>query len=123
MTVCIGATRLVFRPGGAEFARITHRGGCLPPAIVGRTGCPGTSVRRSRCGRPVYAASEASSRSAARRDKRLALELANPFAGEIQLVTDRLERPRLALEAEAQLEDPPLPLRQRVESPAHTLAA
>ena len=37
-------------------------------------------------------------------------------------MADRLERPRLALEAEAQLEDAPLPLRKRVERPADALA-
>ena len=36
---------------------------------------------------------------------------------------DRLERPRLALEAEAQLEDPPLPLGQGVEGTPYALAA
>ena len=34
----------------------------------------------------------------------LTLELANPLACQIELVPDRLERPRLALEAEPQLE-------------------
>ena len=47
--------------------------------------------------------------------ERLALELADALARQIELVADRLERPRLALEAEAQLEDPPLALRERVE--------
>src|SRR5262249_60689913 len=54
---------------------------------------------------------------------RLALELPHPLAREIQLVADRLERPRLALETEPKLEDPPLALRQRVQRLAHTLAA
>jgi hypothetical protein len=36
-------------------------------------------------------------------------------------VADCLERPRLALEAETQLEDPPLPLGQRVERTADSL--
>src|SRR5262249_36245162 len=47
--------------------------------------------------------------------QRLALQLPHPLAGQVELVTYRLERPRLALEAEAQLEDPPLALGQRVE--------
>src|SRR5206468_11163767 len=34
---------------------------------------------------------------------------------QVELVADRLERPRLALEAEAQLEDAPLALGERVE--------
>src|SRR5438876_1094620 len=55
--------------------------------------------------------------------QRLALELANPLASQIQLVPDRLERPGLALEAEAQLEDAPLALRQSIECLAHTLPA
>src|SRR5213078_5403908 len=42
---------------------------------------------------------------------------------QIGLVADRLERPRLAVEAEAQLEDPPLALGQGVERPPHALAA
>ena len=48
--------------------------------------------------------------------ERLSLELAHALAGQIELVTDRLERPRLALEPEAQLENPPLPLGQRIEA-------
>src|SRR5919202_1354203 len=36
---------------------------------------------------------------------------------------DRLERSRLALEAEAQLQNPPLPLRQRVERAPDALLA
>src|ERR671935_2451975 len=55
--------------------------------------------------------------------QRLALELANALTRQVQLVADRLERPRLALEAEAQLEDPPLALWQGVERPPHALAA
>jgi hypothetical protein len=43
--------------------------------------------------------------------ERLTLELADPLPRQVELVPDRLERPRLALEAEAQLEDPPLTLR------------
>src|SRR5215212_9360982 len=55
--------------------------------------------------------------------ERLALQLPHPLAGQVELVTDRLERPRLAFEAEAQLEDPPLALGQRVERLAHALPA
>src|SRR6266516_1567185 len=54
--------------------------------------------------------------------QRLALELPDALAGQVELVADRLERPRLALEAEAQLEDAPFPLGQGVEGPADTLA-
>src|SRR4051812_10649684 len=53
----------------------------------------------------------------------LALELTHPLAREVELVPDRLERPRLALEAEAQLQDPPLPLWKRVERLTDVLAA
>src|SRR6188508_3024082 len=55
--------------------------------------------------------------------ERLALELANPFARQVELVADRLQRPRLALEAEAELEDPPLALGQRIQRLADALAA
>src|SRR6266516_678180 len=54
--------------------------------------------------------------------QRLALELSNALAGEVELVPDRLERPGLALEAEAQLEDAPFPLGEGVKGPTHTLA-
>src|SRR5687768_11376549 len=55
--------------------------------------------------------------------KRLALELPDAFPRQVELVSDRLERPGLALEAETQLEDPPLPFGEGVERLAHTLAA
>src|SRR6478672_3314046 len=55
--------------------------------------------------------------------KSLALQLADPLAGQVELVPDRLERPRLALEAEAKLEDPALPLGQSVERAADSLLA
>jgi hypothetical protein len=42
--------------------------------------------------------------------QRLALELADALARQVELMADRLERPRLAFEAEAKLEDPALPL-------------
>src|SRR3954452_13139828 len=40
--------------------------------------------------------------------QRLTLELPDALTRQVELVPDRLERPRLALEPEAQLEDPPL---------------
>src|SRR5207249_1772188 len=55
--------------------------------------------------------------------ERLTLELADPLSRQVELVADRLERPGLALEAEAQLEDPPLALRKRLERTPHALAA
>src|SRR3954466_2406946 len=53
----------------------------------------------------------------------LALELADALARQVELVPDRLERPGLALEAKAQLENPPLALRECIECPAHALTA
>src|SRR5205085_2820830 len=53
--------------------------------------------------------------------ERLALELADPLPRQVELVPDRLERPRFALEAEPQLEDAPLPFRKRVERTPHAL--
>src|SRR6266545_4102347 len=53
----------------------------------------------------------------------LAFELAHTLARETELVADRLERPRIAFEAEAQLEDAPLALGKSVESPPHALLA
>src|ERR671933_2584536 len=55
--------------------------------------------------------------------ERLALELADALPRQVELVPDRLERPRLALEAEAELEDSALPLGEGVERAPHTLAA
>src|ERR671938_779014 len=55
--------------------------------------------------------------------ERLALELADALPRQVELVPDRLERPRLALEAEAKLEDAPLPLWERVERAPHALPA
>src|SRR5919204_1260975 len=55
--------------------------------------------------------------------ERLALELAHTLAREAELVPDGLERPRIALEAEAQLEDAPFAFRKRVERLAHALLA
>ena len=55
--------------------------------------------------------------------ERLALELAHALARQVELVADRLERPRLAVEPEAELEDPPLALGERVERLADALPA
>src|SRR4051794_4958624 len=57
------------------------------------------------------------------RGERLTFELPHALAREIELVPDRLERPRLSLEAEPQLEDPPLALRKRIERAPHPLPA
>src|SRR5919202_395014 len=53
----------------------------------------------------------------------LALELADALPRQVELVPDRLEGPRLALEAEAELEDSTLPLGESVERAPHALAA
>ena len=55
--------------------------------------------------------------------QRLCFDLAYALARQVELVADRLERPRLALEAEAQLEDPPLSLGKCLERAPHTLPA
>src|SRR5919204_5071953 len=55
--------------------------------------------------------------------ERLALELTHALAREPELVADGLERPRIALEAEAKLEDAPFAFRKCVESPADALLA
>src|SRR5579862_8552963 len=55
--------------------------------------------------------------------QRLPLELPDALARQVELVADRLERPRLPVEAEAELEDPPLALRKRVERAPDALAA
>src|SRR5262245_48425790 len=55
--------------------------------------------------------------------QRLGLELPDTLARQVELMADRLERPRLALEAEPQLEDAPLTLGESVERLAHALAA
>src|SRR3954463_9268982 len=52
----------------------------------------------------------------------LALELPDPLAGQVELVADRLERPGLAFEAEAKLQDAAFPLRKGVECPPDALA-
>src|SRR5690349_12497610 len=51
----------------------------------------------------------------------LAFELPDALARQVELVADRLERPGLALESEAELEDAPLALGQRVQRAADAL--
>ena len=51
----------------------------------------------------------------------MALELSDTLARQIEFVADRLQRPRLALEAEPQLQDAALSLGQRVESTTDAL--
>src|SRR5262249_60493149 len=53
--------------------------------------------------------------------QRLTLELPDAPARQVELVPDRFECPRLAIETEAELEDPPLSLGQRVQRPPDTL--
>src|SRR5438093_1862475 len=54
--------------------------------------------------------------------ERLALELPDAFARQVELKADRIERPGLALEAEPQLDDPTVPFGERVERFADVLA-
>src|SRR5262249_16883788 len=49
-------------------------------------------------------------------------ELPHPLASEVELVADGLQRPRLALEPESELEDPAFALGQRVKRLADALA-
>src|SRR5207342_2956190 len=53
--------------------------------------------------------------------QRLYLQLAHPLAGEPKLAPERLERLRLALKAEATLDDQPLPVWQPFEPAPHRL--
>src|SRR5215212_5795714 len=54
--------------------------------------------------------------------ERLGLDLADPFAGDVELLADFLEGPRApVLEAEAQLEHPSLAACQRVQNALHLL--
>src|SRR2546427_10428021 len=55
--------------------------------------------------------------------QRLALELPHALARQVELVSDRLERPGLALEPEAKLQNAAFALGQGVESPTNTLAS
>src|SRR5215207_6647631 len=80
-----------------------------------------TRLRRGRRGRLGRDRLEVAERRQPREG--LALELVYALACEIELVPDRLERPRLALEPEAQLEDPPLALGEGVEGTPYALAA
>src|ERR671928_218751 len=97
----------------------------LPAPLAGQAKvCPS----RSRGARPSYGAArlrgdrdEVAQR--AEPGERLALELADALPRQVELVPDRLERPRLALEAEPKLEDAPLPLGEGVERTPHALPA
>src|ERR687887_102522 len=53
----------------------------------------------------------------------LTFELADALSRQVELVPDRLERPRLAFEPEPQLEDPPLTRGKRIERATDALAA
>src|SRR5215210_6000440 len=83
--------------------------GVSPSDAAGRK----SASRRHGVGRPEPPFDSEAGEIAQRREprERLALELADALPRQIELVPDRLERPRLALEAEAQLEDAALTLR------------
>ena len=102
------ASRPAAPPNLTVDARRPTEGGCPRRACFG--------ARRARR-RPRRA------RGSRRGAERLALELAHALARETELGADRLERPRVALEAEAKLEDAPLALGQRVERLADALLA
>src|SRR5207302_4127514 len=53
----------------------------------------------------------------------LAFQLTDALTRQIELVPDRLERPGLALETEAKLEDSPLALGERIERAPYALSA
>src|SRR5207253_4789955 len=74
---------------------------------------------------PAAAGPRQAGAPAQRRGRRnpLPLELPDALARQVELVPDRFERPRLALEPEPQLEDPPLALGKRVERAPHALPA
>src|SRR5919206_5393901 len=97
----------------------------LPAPLAGQAKvCPS----RSRGARPSYGAATLRGdrdevAQCAEPGERLALELADALPRQVELVPDRLERPRLALEAEPELEDAPLPLGERVERAPHALPA
>src|SRR3954454_15262344 len=78
----------------------------------------------SRCQTPVVLRSEAGELAQRGEPReRLALELPDALARQVELMADRLERPGLTVEAEPQLQDAPLALGQRVERLADVLAA
>src|SRR5919197_2021895 len=94
-----------------------------PPPLAGQAElcpdrAPGARVERSSSGRDRDEVAQRPEPG-----QRLALELPDALAGQVELVADRLERPRLALEAEAKLEDAPLALREGVERAPHALPA
>jgi hypothetical protein len=55
--------------------------------------------------------------------ERLSLELADTFACEAHFLADLVQRPWVAVEAEPQLEDPPLPLGKRLQQTPRLLSA
>src|SRR3954452_20220404 len=75
-----------------------------------------------RCERPLRGARELVAELELQAHERLALELPDALTGEAELLADRLERRGLAREAEAELDDPPLPLRQLGDRALHALA-
>src|SRR4051795_10216361 len=78
----------------------------------------------SRCQTPVVLRGEAGELAQRGKPrKRLALELPDALARQVELMADRLERPGLTVEAEPQLQDAPLALGQGIEGLADVLAA
>ena len=127
-----GPQRLARSKRSMSSARRSERGyGCGSPRAEPQEPAPAGNLVRCGLGGRVGAAwkramlgREACELTQRRKPReRLALELADALARQVELVADRFERPRLALEAESQLEDPSLPLGQRVERLADVLAA
>src|SRR4051794_18977089 len=113
-----------FSPRKPHSAQITHPGGVDPPVVSGDgTRRNGPKARSERISGWCRLGRERRELAQCREPReRLALELTHALAGQIELVTDRLERPRLPLEPEPQLENPPFPLWKRIESPPDALA-
>src|SRR5919201_2295199 len=118
------------RSGPAPSRRARPRRSRAPPRRAGspaRRSRPArlARARRRRCSSAARPLRRGGLELAQRRQpcQRLRLELPDALARQVELVADRLERPGLALEAEPELEDPPLALGQRVERTPNALLA
>src|SRR5579875_503975 len=105
-------------------------GGCRPGdgrrrlRVKGRSARPFTGSRFSAPRRPsLRGEDELVAQRELQPRQGVALELADTLARQPELLADRLERRRLRVEAEAQLDDPPLPLGQVGDRPLDALPA
>ena len=91
-----------------------HGGNRMPPCSWAATGCENGRTGKARTAslgrRRLVGALRGFSELVLELRQRLGLELAHPLAGDAELLADRLERRRLAVDAEAQLDDPTLTL-------------